>query len=68
MDYAQLVKMYGPTITAPGCYSPAECTGAKKIRVEGSPDIEHFSTSFVERQNLARLRLARCGENGLLPA
>ena len=52
VDYAQLVKLYGPTITAPGRYSPAECTGIKKIRREGSPDIAHVSTSFVERQNL----------------
>jgi IS1 family transposase len=52
VDYAQLVKLYGPTITAPGRYSPAECTGAKKIRVEGRPDIAHVSTSYVERQNL----------------
>lgn len=52
VDYAQLVKLYGPTITAPGRYSPAECTGIKKIRREGNPDIEHVSTSYVERQNL----------------
>lgn len=52
VDYAQLVKLYGPTITAPGRYSPAECIGAKKVRVEGNPDIEHVSTSYVERQNL----------------
>jgi IS1 family transposase len=52
VDFAQLVKMYGPTITAPGRYSPAECTGIKKIRREGDPDIKHVSTSFVERQNL----------------
>jgi IS1 family transposase len=52
VDYAQLVKLYGPTITAPGRYSPAECTGIKKIRREGNPDIDHVSTSFVERQNL----------------
>ncbi len=52
VDYAQLIKMYGPTITAPGRYSPAQCTGSKKVRVEGSPDIEHVSTSYVERQNL----------------
>jgi IS1 family transposase len=52
VDYAQLVKMYGPTITAPGRYSPAECTGIKKIRREGNPDVAHVSTSFVERQNL----------------
>lgn len=52
VDYAQLIKLYGPTITAPGRYSPAECIGAMKHRVEGNPDIAHVSTSYVERQNL----------------
>ena len=52
MDFAELVKIYGPTITAPGRYSPAECVGAKKVRVEGNPDVAHVSTSYVERQNL----------------
>jgi len=52
VDYAQLVKLYGPTVTPPGRYSPAECIGAKKVRVEGSPDEKHVSTSYVERQNL----------------
>ena len=52
VDFAQLVNLYGPRITAPGRYSPAECTGIKKIRREGNPDIAHVSTSYVERQNL----------------
>ncbi|PCD03731.1 IS1 family transposase [Sphingomonas spermidinifaciens] len=52
VNYAQLVKMYGATVGAPGRYSPAECTGSKKIRREGNPDIAHVSTSYVERQNL----------------
>jgi IS1 family transposase len=52
VDFAQLVKLYGPTITALGRYSPAECIGARKQRVEGNPDIAHVSTSYVERQNL----------------
>lgn len=52
VDFAQLVKLYGPSIAAPGRYSPAECIGAKKVRVEGNPDIAHVSTSYVERQNL----------------
>jgi IS1 family transposase len=52
VDYAQLIKLYGPTITAPGRYSPAECIGAMKHRIEGNPDIKHVSTSYVERQNL----------------
>jgi hypothetical protein len=33
-------------------YSPAECIGAVKHRVEGNPDPKHVSTSFAERQNL----------------
>jgi len=35
-----------------GRYSPAECTGCHKQRVEGSPDPAHVSTSYAERQNL----------------
>ena len=52
IDYAQLVKLYGEAPHPPGRYSPAECTGIKKTRVEGRPDPAHVSTSYVERQNL----------------
>src|ERR1039458_5008878 len=33
-------------------YSPAQCLGTKRESVIGSPDPEHISTSYVERQNL----------------
>jgi len=60
IDYAQLVKMYGPSISAPGRYSPAECTGAKKVRVTGNPNAADVSTSYVERQNLTmRMHMRR---------
>jgi len=52
IDYAMLVKHYGETATPPGRYSPAQCTGATKERVEGRPDPKHVSTSYAERQNL----------------
>ena len=54
VDYAMLVKMYGP---AEGNqqerrYSSGHCTGAIKGTVSGDSDERHVSTSFVERQNL----------------
>src|SRR5258708_24290180 len=33
-------------------YSPAQCLGTQRIEVIGTPDQEHISTSYVERQNL----------------
>lgn len=55
VDYAQLVKLYGGTEGAGNekRYSPAECTGIRKRRVEGNPDAAHVSTSHVERMNLS---------------
>jgi IS1 family transposase len=52
IDYAQLVKLYGDAPGPAGRYSPADCTGIKKTRIEGHPDKDHVSTSYVERQNL----------------
>jgi len=52
VDYAQLVKSYGPAPEPAGRYSPAVCVGADKRPVVGKPDMDHVSTSYVERQNL----------------
>jgi IS1 family transposase len=52
IDFAMLVKIYGTPEGAIGRYSPGDCIGAEKRRVEGRPDSKHISTSYVERQNL----------------
>lgn len=61
VDYAIINKIYG---TAPeaarGRYSPAECIGVKKERIEGNPDRAYVSTSYVERSNLTmRMHMRR---------
>jgi hypothetical protein len=52
IDYSQLIKLYGNDRDKEVKYSPAQCTGIIKERVQGNPDEKHVSTSFVERQNL----------------
>jgi len=51
-DYAMLVKLYGPSSEVEKRYSPAECIGCHKHRIEGDPDPKHVSTCYAERSNL----------------
>ncbi len=53
VDYAMLVKMYGtPAPEDQRKYSSAQSVGCERHIMMGSPDPEHISKSFVERQNL----------------
>lgn len=53
IDYAMLEKIYtAPPTDGATRYSPAECCGARRLRIMGNPDQAHVSTSFAERQNL----------------
>jgi IS1 family transposase len=63
VDYAQLIKIYGPTADAAGPerkYSPGECCGIRKHRVLGKPIKALVSTSYVEKHNQTmRLQMKR---------
>jgi IS1 family transposase len=52
IDYSMLVKLYGPSPDGETRYSPAKCVDYILQPIMGSPDPEHISTSYVERQNL----------------
>ncbi|MEK6371900.1 MAG: IS1 family transposase [Acidobacteriota bacterium] len=64
VDYATVIKEYAST---PGTtdkpahvrYSPGECRGVIKARIQGEPDMKLASTSYVERSNLAVRMLNR---------
>ena len=52
IDYAMLVKLYGPAPEGQRRYSPPETRGIEKHRIMGNPDGDQVSTSYIERQNL----------------
>jgi IS1 family transposase len=52
IDYAQLVKVYGPDRSSPIRYSPPSLAAIELNVRQGDPDPFHISTSFVERSNL----------------
>jgi transposase-like protein/IS1 family transposase len=54
-DFAQLVKLFGDHGQERGPdarYSPSSLTEVISKVIDGNPDPDHISTSFVERQNL----------------
>jgi IS1 family transposase len=51
VDYAQLVKLYGPAPEGQRRYSPPQLLEVRKEWVMGDPDPDHISTSYVESQN-----------------
>jgi len=60
VDYAQLVKMYGPTEEGERRYSPPDFITCRQYPISGNPDPRHISTSFAERQNLTmRMHMRR---------
>ncbi|MFL5781246.1 MAG: IS1 family transposase [Thermoleophilaceae bacterium] len=52
VDYAMLQKIYGPDLVAERRYSPPVCLGAESRVIQGMPNPDKISTSYVERQNL----------------
>jgi len=60
IDFSQLVKIYGNTEESQKRYSPAQCIGTEKIKINGNPEKESVSTSYVKRQNLTmRMNMRR---------
>jgi len=61
VDHAMLVKLYGDEgrKSPERKYSPSAFNGSRRRVIEGDPDRDHISTSYVERQNLTMRRFTR---------
>ena len=58
IDFAQVVKVFTAEHPGPGRYSPPKVSGIISTIINGNPDRNLISTSYVERQN-RRFRLIR---------
>lgn len=52
VDYATLVKLYGTDPDNERRYSPPHVISAQPTIIQGQPDPDKISTSYIERQNL----------------
>lgn len=52
IDYARLIKGYGSDPREERRYAPPVCLKSTTEIVSGDPDVDHISTSYIERQNL----------------
>ncbi len=60
IDYALIHKIYGKCGgKSEPIYSSAQCVGAEKIPVQGTPDDKLISTSFIEPQNMTSRKHTR---------
>jgi IS1 family transposase len=60
VDYGQIVKVYGTTAFGERKYSTSGVLSAEKIIMNGNPDVDLISTSYVERLNATtRLHMKR---------
>jgi hypothetical protein len=60
VDYARLIKVYGPSPDPDHGYSPAACVDCERHTITGNPARADVSTSYIKRQNLqVRMRMRR---------
>lgn len=52
VDYGVIRKEYGADPEPQRRYSPAKCTAVEKAVVDGNPDPDNISTSYIENHNL----------------
>jgi len=57
IDFAQIIKVFSAEHPGPGRYSPPKVSGTISTIINGTPNPNLISTSYVERQNLT-MRMA----------